>query len=68
MNTYTIKATEDLFNIGQCFTKDRTYTVVTGRNITTEASLMECQTINDLGEKHLIGSWWRKFKIVKPGK
>lgn len=68
MKTYTIKAKEDLFNNGKCFTKDKTYTVETGRNITTEASLMECQTINDLGEKHLIGSWWRSFKLVKSGK
>lgn len=69
MNTYTIKAKKDLFNNGQCFTKDKTYTVVTGRRIETEASLMDCATVNDLGEKHNIGSWWREFKLVKkPGK
>lgn len=58
----TIEAKKDLFNKGKCFTKGKQYTVST---VNTEASLMERQTVNDLGEQHLIGSWWREFKIVK---
>lgn len=57
-----IKATKDLHNKGKCFTKGKIYKVV---ETSTEAGLMEKMTTNDLGEKHLIGSWWRYFKIVK---
>lgn len=61
--TTQIKAKKDLYNDGKCFTKDEIY-IVQG-DIRTEAGLMEKQTINDLNEPHLIGSWWREFKIVK---
>jgi hypothetical protein len=58
----TIKAKKDLHNAGKCFTKDKTYT--TSQTVKTEAGLMDVQIINDLGEPHLIGSWWRDFEIV----
>lgn len=61
-NITIIKAKKDLYNNGKCFTKGRTYEVP--KKITTEASLMETPVVNDLGEKHNIGSWWREFKII----
>lgn len=59
----TIKATKDLYNAGKCFTKGKTYKV--NKQVKTEAGLMEAQTINDQQEPHLIGSWWKHFKIVE---
>lgn len=59
----TIKAKKDLYNKGKCFTKGKTYGV--NRDMTTEASLMDMQTINDQGEPHIIGTFWRDFIIVK---
>lgn len=64
MNTYLIRAKQDLFNNGKCFTKDKIYTVETGRTVTTEATLFDCSTINDMGEKHAISSWWREFNLI----
>lgn len=58
-----IQAKKDLYNKGKCFTKGKIYKVQ--RSITTEASLIDIQIINDLGEPHNIGSWWRNFKIIK---
>ena len=58
----TIKATKNLFNAGQCFTKGKIYT--TAKDCKTEAGLMEAQTTNDQGQPHIIGSFWRHFKIV----
>jgi hypothetical protein len=58
-----IKAKKDLFNGGKCFTKGQTYEV--SKNVNIEAGLMEATAINDQNEPHLIGSWWREFKIVK---
>lgn len=60
--TTLIKAKMNLYNKGLCFTKDKTYEVP--KRIQFEASLMETSVINDLGEPHLIGSWWRNFEIV----
>lgn len=57
-----IQAKKDLYNGGKCFTKGKQYEV---KQVHTEASLMDCQTTNDQGQPHLIGSWWREFKIVK---
>lgn len=62
---YTIRAKNDLFNAGQCFTKGKCYEVETSRVLTTNASLMETHTYNDQREMHLIGSWWREFDIEK---
>jgi hypothetical protein len=59
----TIKAKKDLYNMGKCFTKGKKYTV--NGHIKTEAGLMEARTINDQGEPHIIGSFWRNFVIVK---
>ena len=58
----TIKAKKDLYNGGKCFTKGKEYTI--NSVIKSEAGLMEAQTINDLNEPHLIGSWWRNFTII----
>lgn len=59
----TIKAKKDLYNKGKCFTEGRTYTV--NADVKTEAGLMDKQVINDMGERHGIGPWWREFKIIK---
>jgi len=58
-----IKAQKDLYNGGKCFTKNLVYTV--RGSVNNESGLMDCQTVNDLNEPHIIGSWWRNFKIVK---
>ena len=58
-----IEAKKDLYNSGQCFTKGKQYEV--NGNIRTEAGLMEARTINDIGESHIIGSWWRDFEIIE---
>lgn len=57
-----IKATKDLYNGGKCFTKGEVYEVE--GPIHNEATLMERTTTNDQGQPHIIGSWWRNFKIV----
>jgi len=58
-----IKATEDLFNSGKCFTKDKEYRIE--KSLRSEASLMDLKIENDLGEDHIIGMWWRSFEIVE---
>lgn len=58
----TIKAKKDLYNNGKCFTKGKTYEV--NKQVKTESGLMDIQVTNDLNEPHLIGSWWREFKII----
>lgn len=58
----TIKAKKDLFNGGKCFTKGQKYTL--NKVVKTEAGLMDCAVINDQGEPHKIGSWWREFTII----
>lgn len=64
-NTGTkIKANKDLYNMGKCFTKGREYQLIGGRTVKTESGLMEAMTTNDQGEAHIIGSFWRNFKIV----
>lgn len=62
MKTIIICTNDSLFNGGKCFTKGKTYEV--NGIVKTAAGLMEKQTINDRGEPHTIGSWWRNFKIV----
>jgi len=62
MNYTTIKAKKDLYNAGKCFTKGKVYEVP--KLVKTEAGLMDAQVINDNGEPHIIGSWWREFKIT----
>lgn len=63
MERTTIKAKKDLFNGGKCFTKDKEYYV--DARITRTSSLMEKEVLNDQGQKHNIGSWWRDFEIVE---
>lgn len=62
--TTIIKAKKDLFNKGKCFSKGKEYTIP-NRQINTEAGLMEARTVNDLNEPHIIGDFWRNFKIVR---
>lgn len=62
----TIEAKKDLYNKGKCFTKGSQYQV--NKDVKTEAGLMDCQTVNDQGEPHNIGSWWREFQIVSTDK
>ena len=57
-----IKCKKDLFNAGKCFTKGKEYEVE--KNLINSASLIDAQVINDLGQKHIIGMWWRSFKII----
>lgn len=52
---------KDLYNAGLCFTKGKIYEA----NVNSLPALMDKQIINDMGENHLIGSWWREFKEVK---
>ncbi len=58
-----IQPEKDLYNSGKCFSKGKTYTV--NKKIGVEASLMDEVVTNDFGERHIIGYWWRNFKIVK---
>ena len=62
MKTEIICISDSLFNGGKCFTKGKKY-IVNG-HIKSVAGLMEKEVINDMGEPHIIGSWWRNFKIV----
>jgi hypothetical protein len=57
-----IIAKKDLYNKGKCFTKGHEYTV--NKDVKTEAGLMEAITVNDQNESHIIGSFWREFKII----
>ena len=60
-----IKAKKNLYNGGRkAFTKDKQYSLIGGRTVKTEAGLMEAMTTNDDNEAHIIGSFWRDFKIV----
>lgn len=58
-----IKAKKDLYNAGRCFTKGNVYEL--RYPIYNLPELMETIVINDLGEPHSIGSWWRSFSLVK---
>ncbi len=60
--TTTIRAKNNLYNGGKCFTKGKTYTV--NAAVRTPAGLMERMTTNDQGQPHIIGSFWRNFIIV----
>ncbi len=64
MPSTIIKAKCDLFNEGLCFKKGEKYTIE-NVCVKTEAGLMEMRTVNEMGQSHIIGSWWRDFKIVK---
>jgi len=59
-----ITAKTNLYNRGKCFTKGKTYIVE--KKIDTPAGLSSCQTVNDLGQPHIIGIWWRHFLILPP--
>lgn len=58
----TIIPNKDLINSGKCFTKGKHYEVETVRHL---AGLMDKKIINDQGELHIIGGWWRYFEIIK---
>lgn len=59
-----IKANNNLFNGGKCFTANRIYE--TKADIRQQSDLMDAWVINDLDEKHKIGLWYKEFTIVKP--
>lgn len=61
---HTIIAKKDLHNKGRCFTKGKHYTV--SAPVTTLPGLMDRMVINDLGEPHTIGNWWREFEEADP--
>jgi hypothetical protein len=58
-----IKAKKDLYNKGLCFTKGNLYEV--NGHIQVTASLMDKMITNNMGESHIIGSFWREFTIVE---
>lgn len=58
-----IKAKKDLYNGDKCFAKGKEYTI--NREVKTEAGLIDIRLNNDLGQPHIIGSWWKNFKIVR---
>jgi len=62
--TTTIRAKEDLYNAGLCFAKGNEYVIPKLINSTRE--LINVTVINDLGEHHTIGTWWKMFDIVEP--
>lgn len=57
----TIKCEKDLFNNGKCFSKGETYQ--TNREVYNPSDLIDSHATNDLGENHLIGMWYKYFKI-----
>ena len=62
-----IIAKKDLYNAGKCFTSGVTYEVVNMHQThkpLVNAGLIDKQVINDQGERHIIGSWWREFEII----
>lgn len=58
-----IKPKKNLYNKGLCFTEGNLYEV--SGHIQITASLMDKMTTNNMGEDHIIGSFWREFTIVK---
>ncbi len=57
----TIEAKKDLYNGGKCFTKGNEYEV--RKDISKTYELIDTSVINDLGQPHLIGMWYRDFEI-----
>jgi hypothetical protein len=66
MLTNTIKAKIDLFNDGKCFTKGKYYQLL--RPIGQRHELMNAMAINDLGQSHQIGLWYKHFTLVRPSR
>ena len=58
-----ISPKKDLYNAGKCFTAGKEYEV--NKLIQTPASLMDVEIVNDQGQRHIIGSWWREFEIIE---
>ena len=60
---YTIiKAKKDLYNGGLCFTKNKEYKV--NVPITNLASLINLTVVNNLGQRHCVGMWYKHFKNI----
>ena len=59
-----IKGKKDMFNGGRCFTKGKTYSLLHYREVSEPYGLIDAHVINDMGERHLIGMWYRNFKII----
>lgn len=58
-----IKAKKDLYNGGKCFTKGEIYDL--SNPIHVFHVLMNTSAINDMGERHTIGLWYRHFSLIK---
>jgi hypothetical protein len=59
----TIKCKKNLYNGGLCFTKGNEYTTnIVCRN---QSDLLDANAINDQGQRHGIGGWYKEFKIVE---
>lgn len=65
MNTAKIRAKKDLYNGGKCFTKNHEYIATLNRPINMESSLLEAKAVNNMGQTHIIGSWWRNFELIE---
>jgi len=63
-NKTIIKAKKDLHNGGLCFTKGKQYEII-GWPIHNQSDLIDAKVTNDMGQPHIIGMWWKSFKIVK---
>jgi len=60
MNTIII-AKKDLYNGGKCFTKGQEYEL--NKVVHNQYELIDTTVTNDLGEPHIIGMYWKQFKI-----
>lgn len=57
-----IKCYRDLHNGGRCFTKGKVYESTT--DLRDQSSIIDATVINDLGERHVIGMWWKNFRKI----
>lgn len=59
-----IRAKKNLFNNGQCFTRDKRYQITSISPINSTYDLIHISTTNDLGQPHIIGVWHKDFEII----
>lgn len=57
-----IKCNKDLFNDGKCFTKGKIYE--TNISLKDNSSIINAVVVNDLGERHHIGMWYKHFNKI----
>lgn len=60
-----LRCTKDCYHSdgSRSFTKGEYYE--TGKVIHNKASLIDAVTTNDQGESHIIGTFWRHFRVLK---